>query len=635
MISGGKSVQPPTEWKSSAARYAGALTCAAAFLLLRFACNPLLQNRIPYAFSVIAVLICTRCFGVGPGILTAIVGGAAATRFFAGASGPFPGSLGSASAGGYILICATVIWVVELQRRQHAQAESNARLASERLEQLRRETAVSTRLRAIVESSDDAIVSTNLDGVIQSWNDAAARIFGYTGAEMIGNSIAPLLPPDRVPEAAGIAERIRGGGGVKHFETVRLRKNGQPIPVSLTISPVYDEAGRVVGASQIGRDISEQKQIEEQLRQTQKLESLGVLAGGIAHDFNNLLTGIMGNASLALQDPGDPEAVADHMDEILAAGERAALLVGQMLAYAGKGRTVVEPVDLSQQISGIVPLIRTSVPRSVDLRLELDPLGPHVDADRSQVQQLIMNLAINAAEAIGEQPGTVTIQTSRKETNQETQAVLTVKDTGCGMDEATKAQMFDPFFTTKFTGRGLGLAAALGIIRTHRGSISVESAPGLGTAVTVVLPASLSPRSGAGPGDPLDVRGSGNILVVDDEAMVRNLAKFALERCGYTTELAGNGKEALDAFAARPDAFTAVILDLTMPVMAGEEALNRLRQIRTDIPVLLSSGYSEEEALKRFQGKGLSGFLQKPYTATALARKVKQALRASDMRSAV
>ena len=203
------------------------------------------------------------------------------------------------------------------------------------------------------------------------------------------------------------------------------------------------------------------------------------------------------------------------------------------------------------------------------------------------------------------------------------------------MDEATRGQMFDPLGTTKFTGRGLGLAAVLGIIRAHRGSISVESAPGMGTVITVTLPASGTPFSAEEPDDAVDVHGFGNILVADDEAMVRNLAKFALEHCGYTVELAQNGKEALDAFAARPDGFAAVILDLTMPVMAGEEALDRLRQLRADIPVLLSSGFSEEEALKRFQGKGLSGFLQKPYTATALARKIKLAMRRAGTGSAV
>jgi PAS domain S-box-containing protein len=613
-------VKPPSEWKSLPARYGGAVAFTAVSILVRLALNPVLQERTPYALTLVAVLISARYLGIGPSILTALGGGAAATYLFLGTAA-FP------NTGSYLLISAAAIWLMELQRREHNRAEANARLASVRLAELQRETAVSIKLRAIVESSEDAIVSKDLDGVIQSWNNAAERIFGYTSREMVGKRMIPLLPADRVQEEADISERIRRSGKVKHFETLRVRKDGQPIPVSLTISPVYDEGGRVVGASEIGRDISEQKQMEEQLRQTQKLESLGVLAGGLAHDFNNLLTGVMGNASLALEDPDNHGEVRNYLDEIVNASERAAMLVRQMLAYAGKGRTVVEPMDLSQQISEIVSLIRTSIPRSVDLQLDLDPDGPRVDADRSQIQQLIMNLAINAAEAIGDQAGTVSITTGHRDTDQEKQVVLTVRDTGCGMDEATRAQMFDPFFTTKFTGRGLGLSAVMGIIRTHRGSISVESTPGQGTSIIVVLPGSLLPASMTVADENLDVRGYGNVLVVDDEALVRKLAKFALERCGYTAELAADGQEGLDAFSARPHEFAAVILDLTMPVMGGEEALMRMRQVRADVPVLLSSGFSEEEAIQRFGVNGVSGFLQKPYTATALARKIKQALR--------
>ena len=614
----------PSEWKSVPARYGGAAACAAASLLVRFALSPLLQSRTPYAFTLVAVLLSARYFGIGPSIMTALAGGAAATYLFGN-----PDSLLAVSTASYLLISAAAIWLMELQRREHNRAEANARLASERLADLQREVAVSNKLRAIVESSEDAIVSNGLDGVIQSWNNAAERVFGYTSAEMIGKPMTPLLPPDRIQEENDILERIRRSGRVKHFETIRVRKDGKPIPVSLTISPVYNDAGAVVGASLIGRDISEQKQMEEQLRQTQKLESLGVLAGGLAHDFNNLLTGVMGNASLALEDMEDREQMRAHIGEIMRASERAAMLVRQMLAYAGKGRTIVEPMDLSQQISEIVSLIRTSIPRTVELQLELDPDGPRVDADRSQIQQLIMNLAINAAEAIGEQPGAVSITTSHRETDQEMQVVLAVRDTGCGMDETTRAQMFDPFFTTKFTGRGLGLSAVMGIIRSHRGSISVESRPGSGTTITVVLPASTAPASANVPDEHPEVRGYGNILVVDDEALVRNLAKFTLERCGYTTERAVNGREGLDIFASRPHEFAAVVLDLTMPVMGGEEVLAHLRQIRPDVPVLLSSGFSEEEALLRFRDKGLAGFLQKPYTATALARKIKHAVRTS------
>ena len=627
-------MKSPGEWKSAAARYSAAAAFTAISVLLRLALTPLLQTRVPFALTLVAVLMITRYFGVGPAILAALAGGAVCSHFFLGVDVAFPSAMISINTTSYLLISTAAIVLMAMQRREHDRAEANARLASQRLADLQRETAererqqgLSRKLHAIVESSEDAIVSKALDGTIQSWNDAAARLFGFTREEMLGNTLASLLPAERIQEEADILERIRRGGHVKHYETERLRKDGTPISVSLTISPIHDAGGAVVGASEICRDITEQKQMEEQLRQTQKLESLGVLAGGLAHDFNNLLTGILGNATLAQDDMDSRHRLRGYISEIVNASERAALLVRQMLAYAGKERTVTEPLDLSQQISEIVPLIRTSIPRSVELELELEPAGPPVNADRSQMQQLVMNLAINGAEAIGDQPGTVTIRTSHRETDQENQVVLTVHDTGCGMDAATKARMFDPFFTTKFTGRGLGLSAVMGIIRGHRGSISVESEPGRGTAISVVLPESDTPVPGAVAEEAANLRGFGTILVVDDEALVRNLAKFSLERCGYTTEFAEDGKQGVAVFAARPQDFIAVILDLTMPVMGGEEAVIQMRRIRPDVPILLSSGLSEEEAVRRFHDKGLSGFLQKPYTATALARKLKQALR--------
>jgi CheY-like chemotaxis protein len=219
----------------------------------------------------------------------------------------------------------------------------------------------------------------------------------------------------------------------------------------------------------------------------------------------------------------------------------------------------------------------------------------------------------------------VTIHTFGRETDAERQVVLLVKDTGCGMDETTKARIFDPFFSTKFTGRGLGLAAVKGIVRAHHGSISVETAPGQGTAMTVVLPA--TERADGASEPQREVRGYGNVLVVDDEELVRNMARFALEGCGYTVEQAADGRDAVEKVTARPGEFAAVLLDLTMPVMGGEEALARIREICPDLPVVLSSGYSEAEAVRRFADHGLAGFLQKPYTATALARKVKVAVR--------
>jgi CheY-like chemotaxis protein len=308
----------------------------------------------------------------------------------------------------------------------------------------------------------------------------------------------------------------------------------------------------------------------------------------------------------------------------LNASERAALLVRQMLAYAGKGRFVMQRLDLSGQISEIAPFIRTSLSSSIKLELELAKDLPAIECDASQLQQLVMNLAINAGEAI-EGQGTVTITTLARQSDAEPQVILRVKDTGCGMDETTQARIFDPFFTTKFTGRGLGLAAVLGIIRSHKGSIAVDSTPGVGSTFTVVLPATRSTAENSARELNPDLRGNGNVLVVDDEDLVRNMARVALERCGYTVEVADDGAVAVESVAARPSYFDAVLLDLTMPVMGGDQALKEIHAIRADIPVILSSGFSEGEALRRFADRGLSGFLQKPYSASLLARKMKQA----------
>ena len=600
---------------------AGGLLAAA--LLLRLALNPVAHQRFPYTTVVIAVLAAASTAGAGPALMVVLIGCPSAFYLFDRDTTRFGTSL---------FVTLAIIWVVAQLRRANEKASNAARLADERLEQLRIETAQRTReeklsaqLRAVVESSEDAIISKDLDGVIQSWNYGAEKIFGYTAAEMTGKTLAVMIPPDWADQESGMLERIREGGGIKHFETVRIRKDGREIHVSLTISPIRNPAGEIVGVSDIARDITERRAFEEQLRQTQRLESLGVLAGGLAHDFNNLLTGIVGNASLALED-AKSSAERDRLSEILRTGERAALLVRQMLAYAGKGRFIVEPLDLSEQVNEIVGLLRTSIPKLIDLDLRLSSGLPAVEADRSQMQQLIMNLALNAAEAIGDRAGKVTIVTSARDAD-ERQVALEVIDNGCGMDEATKARIFDPFFTTKFTGRGLGLAAVTGIINAHQGSIAVETAPDAGSRFTVLLPASRGGTADSVKAVPVDVHGYGRLLVVDDEELIRNMARFALERCGYTVEVAADGRAALEAFSAAPDSFSAVLLDLTMPVMSGEEALEHLQQIRPAVPVVLSSGYTELEALRKFEHRCLAGFLQKPYTATTLARKIQQALR--------
>jgi len=398
----------------------------------------------------------------------------------------------------------------------------------------------------------------------------------------------------------------------------------------------------VVAISTTARDITELKVFEEQLRQAAKLESLGVLAGGIAHDFNNLLVGILGNASF-VRDVLPPTSRAWPMlDGIINAGERAAMLTRQLLAYSGKGKFIIRPVNISDLVREMTTLVQASVAKTVTLQLRLAPDLPAVVADVTQLQQLIMNLVINAAESIGDRPGSVTVTTGEQQVvageSSETAVggepvkpgryvFFEVEDTGAGMDEGIMARIFDPFFTTKFTGRGLGLSAALGIVRGHEGFIQVVSSPGLGSTFKVLFPAAeekIKPQPVREAKE--DLTGSGVILVVDDEELVRRMATITLEHLRYTILQAGNGQEAIEVFQRNASQIALVILDLSMPVMNGVECLRRLKSIKPDVPVLLSSGFSEAEAASRFQSAGAASFLQKPYTARHLAELVKAAL---------
>lgn len=493
------------------------------------------------------------------------------------------------------------------------------------------------QLAAIVESSEDAIISKTLEGVILTWNAGAERLYGYPAAEAIGCPMTMLLPADRPNEENEILSRISRGERVEHFETVRRRKGGECIDVALTISPIRDAHGHIIGASHVARNITDRKRLDEQFRHAQKLESLGVLAGGVAHDFNNLLTGILGNTSLALEVLSTNNPARPILRDVLNASERAALLTRQLLAYAGKGRFVIEPINLSGLVREISSLIQTSI-ANVQLRLELREELPLVLADASQIQQVVMNLVINGAEAIGQDKnGTVLVTTGVQDVDERyllttlgEKAVLSpglyvtleVHDTGCGMDQATLARIFDPFFTTKFTGRGLGLSAVQGIVRGHKGAIKVYSQPGKGTTFKVFLPVTEQPARSS-PVVPAVMNGGGElVLVVDDEEIIRRTAKSMLERHGYTVVVAEDGQRGLEIFRIVYDKVAAVLLDMTMPVLGGEETFSRLKEIRPDVKVLLSSGYNESEAIRRFTGKGLAGFIQKPYSSTALVRKI-------------
>jgi nitrogen-specific signal transduction histidine kinase/CheY-like chemotaxis protein len=386
----------------------------------------------------------------------------------------------------------------------------------------------------------------------------------------------------------------------------------------------------------------ERRDLEEQLRHAQKLESLGVLAGGVAHDFNNLLTGILGNASLALEVLAPPEPARTMLHDVIRASERAADLTRQLLAYAGKGQFVIQRVHLSELVRDIADLIRSSIPRLVELRMELSPNLPPIDGDASQIQQLVMNLVLNAGEAIGNSHGTVLVRTAPFDVDERGSSrngndlppgryvMLEVEDTGCGMEERTVAHIFDPFYTTKFTGRGLGLAAAQGIVRAHKGSIRVISAPNIGSTFRILLPGSavadLNQPARAQAASAASLAGSGTVLVVDDESIVRRTVRASLERYGYQVAEAAHGREALDLLHTHGQDYSLIVLDLMMPVMGGEETFEELKRIRPEIPVILSSGYDEQEATSKFKGKSIAGFIQKPYTAARLAEKIKKVL---------
>jgi PAS domain S-box-containing protein len=490
-------------------------------------------------------------------------------------------------------------------------------------------------LRVVNQATPAAVWVLDLEGRIKQWNPAAERLFGWREQEVIGR------PQPGVPESeqARVREQLdsyRRGQSLAGREARRLKKDGTPVDVGLWSAPLRDYAGRISGTVVTAVDLTARKRMEEQLRQSQKLESIGLLAGGIAHDFNNLLTGILGNISLALE-VTPPNPGQRMLESSLRAAERAADLVRQLLAYAGKGRFVIEPVDLSVTVRDLAPLLESSISKKVSLKLDLDPAPPAVDADLAQMHQLIMNLAVNGAEAIGEDcTGEVAIRVRVRSLEQAAQepalaagtyVCLEVSDTGCGMDELTRAQIFDPFFTTKFTGRGLGLAAVAGIVRAHSGTVQVESAPGSGSTFRVWLPAAEQPARRA---EPMAARkrlaGRGTILVVDDEAMVRQFARATLTRHGYSVLLAENGQDAVRLFRERPDEIAVILLDMSMPLMGGEETLRKMLAIRSGVRVIVSSGYDEKEAMRRFTGLGITAFLQKPYTANQLAAEVKSAL---------
>jgi len=622
-------------------------------------------------------------------------------------------------------------------------------------------------LASIVESSNDAIIGKSLDGTIVSWNDAAARRYGYSSLEAVGRNVSMLAPPDRLYEIGELLERLRAGERIEQFETVRQRKDGTLVHVALTLSPLRDRDGKLVGASTVARDISDRVRAEERfnavvesspdavvcadadgrivllnnetrrmfgytgddlvgeqietllperfrarhsahrngyladphgramglgidlcglrkdgtefpvdislgtmdtadgphilafvrdvtesrrlqnekhefelgLRDAQRLESLGVLAGGVAHDFNNLLSVILGNTSLLLTQLPERSELRQAAAQTELAAHHAAQLTRQLLAYARKGKYVVQPLRLSEVVDEMRDLIEATVSKKARLELSFAPDTPVVEADLTQLRQVVLNLISNASDALEDQAGVVTVTTRAvvadratlaqyklsDELAEGTYALVEVRDTGCGMDPSIRERIFDPFFTTKSSGRGLGLAAVLGIVGSHGGAIRVESASRHGTAFQLLLPASgrdaVSPPSLS----ESDWRGSGTVLVADDDESVGVVASAMLEHLGFDVVRVTDGREALTAYAEHQGEFAFLLLDLTMP-MGGEDVLDELERAGATTPIVLFSGYNAQELSQRLAERPVSTFLQKPFELGELLAAARQAI---------
>jgi len=514
------------------------------------------------------------------------------------------------------------------------------------------------RYRALFESAADAIFLMQ-DGRFVDCNERTLEVFRCTREQVIGaepTRFSPPRQPDGSDSSAGAHAHIAAAlaGERQVFEWVHSHADGSPFDAEVSLTRVELPSGAHLLA--IVRDVTERRRAQEErlrlerrLLHSQKLESLGVLAGGIAHDFNNLLMAIQGNLELARTGLAPGSAPHARLGDALRAVQRAADLTHQMLAYSGRGRFVVRRLDLSALVEENAHLFRASIAHTTTLALHLEPDLPPIEADGGQVQQVIMNLITNAAEAVGEAPGTIHLSTgviecdaaelARSRVDEKPApgpfAFLEVADTGCGMDAETERRMFDPFFTTKVTGRGLGMAAVQGIVQGHHGALFLDSTPGRGTRVRVLFPLAAAappeeapasgpaPAVGAEPGGP----SRGLVLLVDDEEAVRESSALLLEFLGFGVVQAADGLEAVELMRARGDEIVAVLLDLTMPRLDGIAALEEILAIRPDARIVLCSGYDEPDVRSRTAGR-LAGFLAKPFDLDDLERVLAEALRA-------
>ncbi len=526
-----------------------------------------------------------------------------------------------------------------------ASIETALRLHEAQAALSRVERWMATTLRSI----GDGVISTDVDGLVTFLNPRAEQITGWTCSEAEGKPLKEIFPlideESRKPIDSPVDRALSLGVQVNLAgNTILLARNGTEIPIDDSAAPLREESGRISGvvlvfrdSSQARRDAAERDRLQQRMQEAQRLESLGLVAGGVAHDFNNLLTAIMGNAHLARASLPEDSAVAPLLSGIEESSARAADICQQMLTYVGRHQTVLLPVDFNDVVVETLRILRGSFNSQVEIVLQLPPGLPAVYADRTQIQQLAMNLILNAVEALCGTPGIVTISSAVVELDRASLQEATlgaeiepgrylqfeVSDNGCGMSVETLSKIFDPFFSTKFTGRGLGLASVHGIVRAHKAAVFVRSQLGFGSSLKVALP--LAPE--AAPIVPSErrrarYRGEGPVLIIEDEPTVLFIIARIVERMGFQPITAADGPSAL--VIAREKGFSPklILLDANMPKMDGLATLRELRQVLPTTPVILVSALPEEAANERFATEKIDGILRKPFRPDQLERKI-------------
>ena len=511
-----------------------------------------------------------------------------------------------------------------------------------RVQELRESEA---KLQGFIRHAPAGIAFKGLDGRFLLINPRMEARLGYPSEKILGRTLQDLFPPAISTPLLRGERRVIEFGEESQEEEQWPQADGSTRHFLCTKFPLVDGTGQYWGLGIIATDITERKQAEQAQIQSQKLESLGVLAGGIAHDFNNLLGAMQGNVELAMTEDS-MELARPYHETLRRLMAKAGDLLRQMLAYSGQGRPRGRILNLNPLIEEMTQLLSASISKKALIHLELNPRLAPMLADPSQLQQVVMNLVINASEALGEQNGVITIRTGMEELTQATidgrreghslrpgpYVALEVVDTGAGMTPEVLKKIFDPFFTTKFTGRGLGLAAIHGIVREHHGAIKVVSEPGQGTTFKLLFPATLGVAPAEAPACLLNQPQAsqtsipGMILVVDDEEAMRAVVTGALGRAGFQTLVARDGTQALELYQSHRDQIRLILMDLTMPNLDGAETCRELRRSGALVPVILTSGFNEAEALGHCQGLELAGFIQKPFELGALLELVRRTL---------